>query len=94
MNYYNPYYYFTPNIPRANLLNRLFGNISLGRILNGTERAINFANQAIPLIKQVKPIAKNAKTIFKVMNEFKRNDNTIKQSKDDTKYNNGPKFFT
>lgn len=93
MNYYNPYYYFTPTMPRTNLFGRLFNNISFSRILTGTERAINFANQAIPLIKQVKPIAQNAKTILKVMNEFKKTNNTREYVKPSTEYNNGPKFF-
>lgn len=77
MNYYNPYFYSIPTTltaPRVGLLGRLFGNsgITLGGILNGTQRALNFANQAIPLVKQVKPMIGNAKTMFKVMNEFKR----------------------
>lgn len=77
MNYYNPYFYTLPTsvaAPKVGLLGRLFGNsgITLGSILNGTQRALNFANQAIPLVKQVKPVIGNAKTMFKVMNEFKR----------------------
>lgn len=77
MNYYNPYFYTLPTsvaAPRIGLLGRLFGNsgVTLGGILNGTQRALNFANQAIPLVKQVKPMIGNAKTMFRVMNEFKR----------------------
>lgn len=76
MNYYNPYFYNIPNsvTPKIGLFGRLFGRsgVTLGGILNGTQRALNFANQAIPLVKQVKPMLGNAKTMFKVMNEFKR----------------------
>lgn len=77
MNYYNPYFYTMPTsfaTPKVGLFSRLFGNsgITLGGILNGTQKALSFANQAIPLVKQVKPMIGNAKTMFKVMNEFKR----------------------
>ena len=77
MNYYNPYFYAMPTaVPRAGLFSRLFGSsgITLGGILNGTQRVLNFANQAIPLVKQVKPMIGNAKTMFKVMNEFKKTE--------------------
>lgn len=77
MNYYNPYFYTIPttmSTPKVGLFSRLLGGngITLGGILNGTQRALNFANQAIPLVKQVRPMIGNAKTMFKVMNEFKR----------------------
>lgn len=76
MNYYNPYFYTIPTgvAPKVGLFSRLFGGsgVTLGGILNGTQRALNFANQAIPLVKQVRPMLGNAKTMFKVMNEFKR----------------------
>lgn len=85
MNYYNPYFYTMPNItPKIGLFRRLTG-INFGSILNGTQRALNFANQAIPLVKEVKPIINNAKTMFKVMNEFKKNDITAKNVNDETK---------
>ena len=79
MNYYNPYFYTIPNTiatPKIGLLTKLFGKsgISIGNILNGTQRVLNFANQAIPLVQQVRPIIGNAKTMFKVMNEFKKNE--------------------
>lgn len=88
MNYYNPYFYGMPmsNIvsspTKVGFLSKIFGNsgITLGGILNGTQRALNFANQAIPLIKQVKPMVGNAKTMFKVMNEFKRVEKPKKQN--------------
>ena len=90
MNYYNPYFYAMPQMAstatRTGLFSRLFGGLSLGRIVSGTERALNFANQAIPLVKQVKPIIGNAKTMFKVMNEFKRQETRTMNS--DTKVNN------
>ena len=115
MNYYNPYFYNIPNMSnvagtaaRTGIFSRLFGGISFGRILSGTERALNFANQAIPLVKQVKPIIGNAKTMFKVMNEFKKQEkptysytqkkeNSIKQD-NSTNYSsnytaNEPTFF-
>lgn len=84
MNYYNPYFYTIPtslSAPRVGLFSRLFGGsgVTLGGILNGTQRALNFANQAIPLVKQVKPMIGNAKTMFKVMNEFKRVETPIKK---------------
>ena len=79
MNYYNPYFYTIPTTlttPRVGLFSRLFGGsgITFGGILNGAQRALNFANQAIPLVKQVRPMIGNAKTMFKVMNEFKRSE--------------------
>ena len=82
MNYYNPYFYSVPSsfaTPKVGLFSRLFGGsgITLSGILNGTQKALNFANQAIPLVKQVRPMIGNAKTMFKVMNEFKKVD-TIK----------------
>ena len=82
MNYYNPYFYSVPSsfaAPKVGLFSRLFGGsgITLSGILNGTQKALNFANQAIPLVKQVRPMRGNAKTMFKVMNEFKKVD-TIK----------------
>ena len=81
MNYYNPYFYSMPNsmvnTGNVGLFSRLLGgrSITLGGILNGTQRALSFANQAIPLVKQIKPMVGNAKTMFKVMNEFKRTEN-------------------
>ena len=80
MNYYNPYFYTIPNnitTPKIGLLTKLFGRsgVTIGNILNGTQRALNFANQAIPLVKQVRPMIGNAKTMFRVMNEFKRTEN-------------------
>ena len=77
MNYYNPYFYTMPttlSTPKTGFLSRIFGRsgVTLSGILNGTQRALNFANQAIPFVKQVRPMIGNAKTMFKVMNEFKR----------------------
>lgn len=80
MNYYNPYFYSMPNTiantSNLGLFSRLLGgrSITLGGILNGTQRALNFANQAIPLVKQIRPMIGNAKTMFRVMNEFKRTE--------------------
>ena len=95
MNYYNPYFYTMSYVEQPGLFSRLFNGLSFGKILNGTERALNFANQAIPLVKQVKPMIGNAKTMFKIMNEFKRSE-TIKQNtinKNENYNNNGPRFF-
>ena len=97
MNYYNPYYYSMPtSIPTAKigLFSRLLGNnkITLSGILNGTQRALNFANQAIPLVKQVRPMLGNAKTMFKVMNEFKRFDKDNQSKKNNTIINNKNKM--
>lgn len=95
MNYYNPYFYTMPYVEQPGLFSRLFNGLSFGKILNGTERALNFANQAIPLVKQVKPMIGNAKTMFKIMNEFKRSE-TVKQNtinKNENYNNNGPRFF-
>ena len=85
MNYYNPYFYTIPNniaTPKVGLLTKLFGRsgITIGNILNGTQRALNFANQAIPLVKQVRPMIGNAKTMFRVMNEFKRTEKPIQNN--------------
>lgn len=77
MNYYNPYFYAIPtpiSTQKVGLFSRIFGKsgVTLSGILNGTQKALNFANQAIPLVKQVRPMFVNAKTMFKVMNEFKK----------------------
>ena len=92
MNYYNPYFYTMPYIKQPGLFGRIFNGVSFSKILNGTERALNFANQAIPIVKQVKPIVGNAKTMFKIMNEFKRNENKVTTRNIDNT-TNGPKFF-
>lgn len=86
MNYYNPYFYSMPTTlttPKVGLFSRLLGRsgITFGGILNGTQRALNFANQAIPFVKQVRPMIGNAKTMFKVMNEFKRSEKPKQNSK-------------
>lgn len=114
MNYYNPYFYTMPAsmaTQKVGLFSRLFGGsgVTFSGILNGTQKALNFANQAIPLVKQVKPMIGNAKTMFKVMNEFKKVEtpkatintevkNNIKEETQNTieiadNYNNGPTFF-
>lgn len=106
MNYYNPYFYTMPTATqRIGIFKRLTG-INFSSILNGTQRALNFANQAIPLVKEVKPMIGNAKTMFKVMNEFKRVEkpnsknnnihsveNTSNEETIENIYNEGPKFF-
>lgn len=91
MNYYNPYFVsMQPAVftQKAGLFSRLFNGINLGKILNGTQKVLNFANQTIPLVQQVRPMIGNAKTMFKVMNEFKKNEkNNTVISNNDTKKN-------
>lgn len=103
---YGPYmgfpYYSMPS-SSTGLFSRLFNNISLSGILNGTQKTLNVVNQVIPVIKQVKPVINNAKTMFKVMNEFKKSDVDNKKTNTnnvvDEEYIskadefNGPKFF-
>ena len=89
MNYYNPYFYSLPtqvSTPKVGMFSRLFSGsgITIGKILNGTQRALNFANQAIPLVKQVRPMIGNAKTMFKVMNEFKKSEKPKQNTKIDS----------
>lgn len=74
MNYY-PYY---PIVPARSSLFGLFRGFNFGSILSGTQKALNLANQAIPLIKQASPMIKNAKTMFRVINEFRKPDNSVK----------------
>lgn len=113
MNYYNPYLFTMPSqalsIPKTGgIFSRIFGStgLKLGSFLNGTQKVLNFTNQLIPVVKQVQPMIKNAKTMFRVMNEFKKTDNTsstsvnnIKEEKVEKKetldknYNQGPTFF-
>lgn len=99
MNFYNPYLYSLPATTSTGLLSRL----SFSSILNGTTKALNFVNQAIPVVKQVSPLVKNAKTMFRVMNEFKKTDNTLNTTKENETIekeiplspiiSNGPTFF-
>lgn len=103
MNYYNPYFYNMPldisyGIPKTSLFSRIFKDFSFGKVIDGTQKVLNFANQAIPLAKQIKPMIGNAKTMFKVMNEFKRveyprlkKENNVNKSSNN--YTNGPTFF-
>ena len=108
MNYYYPYYSYNMPFsgintitPRVGLFSRLFGNINITSILNGTQRTLNIVNQTIPLVKQAQPIIRNAKTMFKVMNEFKKIDTpksvstNINKKKENVEYinNNNPTFF-
>lgn len=89
MNYYNPYFMMTPalNTVRPGLFSSLrAGGLSLGTIINGTQKTLGLINQAIPVVKQVRPVLKNAKTMFKVMNEFRRTDTP--NSKNNVSLNN------
>ncbi len=101
MNYYNPYFMYTPvsGLAKGGLFSSLKGGLSLSTIMNGTQRTLGIINQAIPLIKQAAPMFKNAKTMFQVMNEFKKMDtpetaSTTKESEVKTEeYSSGPQFF-
>ena len=99
MNYYNPYFYGMPantfnTIERQGLIKSLFKNFNYQNFLNTTQKTLNVVNQTIPLIKQTTPIIKNAKTMFRVLNEFKKIDNTNSIKKEPSKiYNEGPNFF-
>jgi len=110
MNYYPfynmsgvPYY----SIPKKGIFTRLFGNLNINKLINGTQKTITFVNQTIPMVKQVSPFIKNTKTMFKVMQEFKKSDNnqntkesikTITETKKvvpnlSTTNDNSPTFF-
>ena len=104
---YGPYMgfpYYTMPTSSTGLFSKLFGNFSLSGILNGTQKTLNVVNQVIPVIKQVKPVINNAKTMFRVMNEFKKSDNDVRQDNINTNKTinnekssnnefNGPRFF-
>lgn len=83
MNYYNPYYMMAPiATTRPSLFGALSrgigrGGLSLGSIINGTQRTLGLVNQAIPVVKQISPVVKNARTMFRVMNEFKKTDTPV-----------------
>lgn len=118
MNYYVPYFNMYPNMvtptlgatSSGGLFSRLLGRgFNWSSILTNTQKTLGIVNQAIPVIKQVSPVVKNAKTMFRVMNEFKREDNPVvdtnnesinKQSTTENNYSdnkyeaaNGPTFF-
>lgn len=96
MNYNIPYYNMFPlsnvaSMPlrsaSGGIFKRIFGGFNIGSLLNNTQKTLNLVNQAIPIVKQINPLVKNAKTMFRVMNEFKRMDdsplltsNTVKQN--------------
>ena len=104
MNYYNPYYYEMPNAfstqEKSGIFSRLFkGNVNFNSIINNTGKVLQIANQAIPLVKQVTPVIRNAKTMFRVLNEFKKNDQSINNQRiksnrenDNTIYDNNYSF--
>ena len=81
MNYYPyymgiPYASFSP-IAKTGGLKSLLGGIKWSSILSGTQKTLGIVNQAIPIIKQAGPVINNAKTMFRVMNEFKKIDNSV-----------------
>ena len=73
--------------------------IKWSKILNGTQKTINFVNQAIPLYFNIKPIYNNFKTIKKIGKSLK-NNNSWEQSNSNNDLNktkhssvNNPTFF-
>lgn len=92
MNFYNPYFYSLP--ANTGLLRNIIPRgLSLGSIVNGTQKTLNIINQAIPIIKEASPMMKNAKTMFKIANEFKKEDVKEIEIKEEKKEINGPNFF-
>lgn len=77
MNYYNPYYFENP-FAFGRVGNGLFsiGSFSFSSLLDGAQKTLGVFNQALPLIKEAAPLMRNAKTMFRVMNEFKKIDNS------------------
>ena len=78
MNYYSPYFGYTPsyiNPTNKGILNGLLGGvkgINWSNILSNIQKTLGIVNQTIPMVRQISPIMNNAKTMFRVMNEFKR----------------------
>ena len=109
MNYYNYPFFNYPYLsyPRTSLFSSLFKNkINWSSIFKNTQQTLTLINQTIPIVKQVPPIFRNAKTMFKVMNEFKKVDETktvptvtksnikLKEEKKASSYGqNNPTFF-
>lgn len=83
MNYYSPYFGYTPPIPATTnrgIFSSLLGgvrNMNWSGILSNIQKTLGIVNQAIPMVKQVSPIMQNAKTMFKIMNEFKKVDSPV-----------------
>lgn len=82
MNYYSPYFGYTPYTAPASkgILSGILGGIkgtNWSGILSNVQKTLGIVNQAIPMVKQVSPILNNAKTMFKIMNEFKKVDTLI-----------------
>lgn len=80
-----------------NELPTLLNNLSLGKILTGLNKTLNFVNQAIPLYQQIKPILNNSKDLLNIINNINKEDNTPKETiKEEIKKvssNNLPTFF-
>jgi len=95
MNYYNPYFLTNFEVTPTSKINYYLSKINIHSILNGTQKTLNIINQAIPIIKEAAPMMKNAKTMFKIMNEFKKDDTTVKTNKikSSNKNTKGPHFF-
>lgn len=89
MNYYSPYFGYTPYTAPASkgILSGILGGIkgtSWSGILSNVQKTLGIVNQAIPMVKQVSPIINNAKTMFKIMNEFKKIDTPNKTNNENT----------
>ena len=97
MNYYSPYFGYTPYTAPASkgILSGILGGIkgtNWSGILSNVQKTLGIVNQAIPMVKQVSPILNNAKTMFKIMNEFKKVDTPISNNtesvvKENNKFN-------
>ena len=97
MNYYSPYFGYTPsyiNPTNKGILNGLLGGvkgINWSNILSNIQKTLGIVNQTIPMVRQISPIMNNAKTMFRIMNEFKKTDlpnQTITEQKDITEEKN------
>lgn len=97
MNYSFPYYGMMPmsgisTIPvrgaSGGIFRRLLGGFNVSSLLSNTQKTLNLVNQTIPIVKQINPLIKNAKTMFRVMNEFKKVDDTSSNSTTSTNTKN------
>ncbi len=81
--------------------------LSMGRVLRGISKTLNFANQVIPIYEQAKPMISNARKMMAVLKEFsstplnannsspKINSNKVKNTSLNTSYKptSNPVFF-
>ena len=76
-NFY-PYQYY----PTKTGISSFFKKISIGEILNGTQKTLNIINQAIPIINQISPLWNNAKTLFRIANAVKEEEPKTEKNKE------------